>query len=68
MPFLETPDELADEIADCIGVYGAHDDKCSANRPCRVCFVSDLTARIRASVLNDSPARARPSQDRCGYR
>jgi len=52
MPHLETPDELADSLADKLGVYGVHDDLCSVD-PCRVCFVSEMTQRIRDAVANE---------------
>jgi hypothetical protein len=55
MPHLETPDELADFLADQVGVYGAHEDGvCTEQRPCRPCYVSELTARIRQSVKNEA--------------
>ena len=53
MPHRETPDELAEHLATLLGVYGAaedHKDDCE----CRVCFVSDMTARIRESVKNEA--------------
>ena len=28
MPYLQTPYEMADELADLFGVYGAHDEAC----------------------------------------
>lgn len=52
MPYVETPQDIAEEVADQIGVYGAaeeHDDDCE----CRVCFVTGLTERIRISVENE---------------
>lgn len=55
MPHVETPAELADWLADQMGVYGAcpegnHD----AESPhCRPCFVSEITTRIRQAVANE---------------
>lgn len=52
---IETVDELADAIADMLGVYGAgpeygsHDDECD----CRNCFVIRMEDRIRNAVKND---------------
>lgn len=47
MPNLETPEELAEKIADWLGVYGAHGDEsnpegitCTDEKPCRACFVA----------------------------
>ena len=53
MPNLETPDELADEIANWLGVYGAHDENCTEEKECRCCFVLGLTERIRQAVRNE---------------
>lgn len=57
MPFLENPDELADSIADLVGVYGAHgeNDECpdDPRKTCRICFVSKIASRIRGSVENE---------------
>jgi len=54
MPMKETPDELAESIADMSGVYGAapvggHDDDCA----CRLCFTVGMARRIRESVTNE---------------
>ena len=55
MPYLETPDELAEQIADWCGVYGCgnyvagHFDDCN----CRMCFTGTLAARIRQAVKNE---------------
>jgi hypothetical protein len=52
MPQMETPAELAEYWADSLGIYSAaeeHKEDCQ----CRVCFVSDMTARIRDSVKNE---------------
>lgn len=58
MPNLETPDELADHIADLAGIYGAHGEEetstCTDAKPCRVCFVSGMTDRIREAVRNEA--------------
>jgi len=53
MPYIETPADIAEDMANQIGVYGAaeeHGDDCS----CRVCFVIELTARIRQSVEHEN--------------
>jgi hypothetical protein len=61
MPYIETPDELADAIADMAGIYGGCNEeenrrengvidctKCT----CRIGFVADMSARIWRSVAN----------------
>lgn len=61
MPYLETPDELADEIADIAEADGACSapdlERCSPDATdrdsCRTCFVSAMAARIRNSVRNE---------------
>lgn len=55
MPYIETPSELADSIADLLGIYGSHkEDEDTDPCPCRVCFVSTMTERIQASVRNEN--------------
>lgn len=54
MPYLETPDELAAHLADLLGIYGAHGEQCTEQKLCRVCWVSDMTLRIRNAVLNEA--------------
>lgn len=54
MPQLETPDELAEQIADWCGVYGSgpdgdHPKDCK----CRNCFTFEVEQRIRQSVNNE---------------
>jgi hypothetical protein len=59
MVHLETVEELAESLADACGIYGCgeggdngfadHPDTCN----CRICFVSDITERIRQAVKND---------------
>lgn len=51
---IETPDELAEFLANALGVYGAHDQRCALKvYKCRCCFVTAMTARIRESVANE---------------
>jgi len=53
MPHSETPDGLAEEIADMLGAYGVspdtHEDGCG----CRLCFTLGMAQRIRDSVANE---------------
>ena len=57
MPYFETPSELAGEMADLIGVYGAHTEgtECpdDLRKMCRVCFVNVVTDRIKAAVKTE---------------
>ena len=59
-PYIETQVELAEQIADWAGVYGAgpegdHPLDCK----CRLCFVAMVERRIRESVANESIVAAR---------
>lgn len=53
-PNLETPAELAEWLADQTNIYGVPDGSFDhdADCPCRICWVIDVEARIRASVEN----------------
>lgn len=62
MPHIETPEELAEVIADWLGVYGCcksdGDEGCEFNRDrpfcCRTGFVGELQERIEKSVENQN--------------
>lgn len=55
---IETPDELAEFLANAMSVYGAHDEQCDLQvRTCRCCFVTAMTERIRKSVSNEGLIR-----------
>lgn len=70
MPFIESVDELAEELADYVGAYGAHtrdsdlltDNIETAVGCCRVCFVEHISKRIRTAVANERGALARLSE------
>jgi hypothetical protein len=50
---LETLSDIIGELANQIGVYGAHDDENDAacnDKPCRVCWTSELNDRIWSAV------------------
>ena len=68
MPNLETPDELADAIADMVGVYGACaeilDEPCAGK--CRPHFVSEMTNRIREAAANEALLAARSAKPQGG--
>ena len=51
MMAIETLDDILTELADKLGVYGAHGDNENECRPqCRMCFESDLRLRILAAI------------------
>lgn len=52
MPYIETPEDLAEHIANMCGVYGVAMDHPTDCR-CRICLVHEMVDRIRASVLNE---------------
>lgn len=55
MPYLETPEELADTIATWLGFYGSHtDDEVDCPKDCRICFTVSVTQRIRDAVTNEA--------------
>lgn len=58
MPYLETPDELADYLADRLGIYGSHVE--DEAEECRICFTMAMAHRIRAAVENENQL-ARPA-------
>lgn len=51
MPFIETTEDIAEELADAFGVYGCHDE--DEKKPCRICFIETWQHRIKASVANE---------------
>jgi hypothetical protein len=58
MPYLENVDELAESLADAVGVWGACRDEspdgCHLWRAgCRVCWTMRIKARIRDAVQNE---------------
>lgn len=60
MPYCETPEELAEALADQLGVYGPipdsdHPDGCG----CRICFISGLADRIRSAVRSEYQSEIR---------
>jgi hypothetical protein len=58
MPYIETPEELVDDLADLFGVYGAHTEGTDCpddpRKMCRVCFIHHIAARVRRSVKNEA--------------
>lgn len=48
---IETLDDIVEEIANTISVYGAHDEHCGDGpKSCRCCYVAELKERIRDAV------------------
>ena len=52
MPYIETLDDIIEELADKLGVYGAHNDQCSDKHRCRVCWTSDMRYRLQQGMIN----------------
>jgi len=53
---IETLEDIVENLADKIGVYGAHDEEneevCDVH-PCRCCWTSNLIERIWAAVRTE---------------
>lgn len=45
---IETLEDIIESLADQLGVYGGHEE--NETRECRICFASDLRARIERAV------------------
>ena len=70
---IETLDDIAEELADRLGIYGAckapNDDECPAECSCRPNFVGGLLARIRRAVeIEQRLSIANPSDGTRGER
>ncbi len=54
MPYLETLDELVEDLADKLGAYnsGPENDIHSEDCKCRICFVIGMKERILTAVEN----------------
>lgn len=50
-PYIETLRELAEELADKVGIYGSHDEEEAV--PCRICWTDDLRDRMLRAVENE---------------
>lgn len=78
---IETLDDITEQLADLLGVYGSHGDElddenptnavtCTPKKPCRVCWTSDLRDRILAAVeverkLNPAPVEPAQAEPKC---
>jgi len=60
MPHAETPPDLAEDIADLLGVYGAPPETHADGCECRLCFTLGMSQRIRESVENERDAPPEP--------
>lgn len=68
---IETLEDLIDQLADWVGVYGAHDTDeprpgFSPELHCRVCFVSAMQTRIRAAANVEAIMRRVSLSDHAG--
>lgn len=44
---IEELEDIIEMLADKLGIYGAHDDRCeSGERVCRCCWISQMDLRI----------------------
>lgn len=64
MPFVETVADLVEALADLVGVYGGHED--DETKPCRICWVEAMQARIARAVANESRLAGRESPPAAG--
>jgi hypothetical protein len=69
MPYVESVSELAEWIADKMGVYCEHDDQDEAydtdhddGNQCRIGFTIEMGDRIRQAVANDQAEKDRFEQ------
>ena len=56
MPYIESVEELAEAIADMVGVYGGGPENGSDHAydcKCRICFTDGMERRIRQAVENE---------------
>lgn len=60
MPYLEDVDELAESLADAVGVWGGCPDteqtSCTHEKFCRTCWIIMSTQRMRDAVHREQPA------------
>ena len=49
---IETLDDIVEDLANKLGVYGAHNADCVGHtgKQCRVCWVTELRGRINRAV------------------
>jgi len=60
MPHAETPPDLAEDIADMLGVYGVSPETHADGCECRLCFTLGMSRRIRESVENEGEGAPEP--------
>ena len=54
---IETVDDIIERLADRMGVYGSHDENNDAaceQKPCRVCWTSELRDRFDAAYKTEA--------------
>jgi hypothetical protein len=63
MPSIEDVDELAECLADAVGMWGscpdADQDSCAQERYCRLCWTMAIKRRMRAAVQREIHDQAR---------
>ena len=50
---VETLDDVIEQLADWIGVYGAHDEQCTPKKMCRCCWTALMRERIERAIEVD---------------
>lgn len=56
---IEMPEDIAEEIATKLGIYGACEEPTPDKCKCRCCFVSGLVSRMRLAVQMESKLSVR---------
>lgn len=56
---IETLEDIIEQLANAVGVYGAHDEnKCPESKTCRCCWTANLRARIEGAIEVERKLRA----------
>jgi len=52
---IEIPEDVFEEIADRLGIWGAHDEeRCGDNKPCRCCWMLHYAGRLREAIATEA--------------
>lgn len=53
MPYVETVEDIVEQLADWLGIYGAHDERCTEKRMCRCCWTPYMHDRLVKALENE---------------